>query len=105
MKRRLKLTPRAQEQLAGLSSSPGHSGILKQVQKALAFLEIDPGHPGLNSHDFFSLSGRNGERVYESYAQNKTAGAYRIFWHYGPDEGTGKARVPVITIVAITSHP
>lgn len=36
--------------------------------------------------------------VFESYAQNKTPEAYRIFWFYGP----GKS---VITIPAITPHP
>jgi hypothetical protein len=33
------------------------------------------------------------------------AESYSIFWHYGPDENTGKKRTPVITIVAITPHP
>jgi hypothetical protein len=43
--------------------------------------------------------------VFESYAQNNAPGAYRIFWHYGPDEVKGKKRTPVVTIVAITGHP
>lgn len=40
----------------------------------------------------------NGEEVFESYAQNNTPGAYRIFWYYGPKR-------KMITILAITSHP
>jgi hypothetical protein len=51
------------------------------------------------------LTGLSGEKIFEAYAQNKTPGAYRIFWHYGPDEIMGKKRTPVITIVAITPHP
>jgi hypothetical protein len=43
--------------------------------------------------------------VFEAYAQNNTPGAYRIFWHYGPDETKAKKRTPVITVVAITRHP
>lgn len=38
------------------------------------------------------------EDVFESYAQNNTPGAYRIFWHYGPKK-------KMITILAITPHP
>jgi hypothetical protein len=47
----------------------------------------------------------NGEKVFEAYAQNDTPGAYRIFWHYGPDEGSGNKRIAVITVVAIIPHP
>jgi hypothetical protein len=42
--------------------------------------------------------------MFEAYAQNNTPGAYRIFWHYGPDEASGKKRIPIITIIAITRH-
>ena len=40
----------------------------------------------------------NGEKVFEAYAQQRTPGAYRVFWYYGPERG-------MITIVAITPHP
>ena len=105
MQRRLKFTAVAREQLDALGGNRAREGIFKQVNKALGYLEIDPAHPSLNSHEFTSLSGAHGERVFESYAQNDTPGAYRIFWHYGPDEVAGKARTPVITIIAITPHP
>jgi len=39
-----------------------------------------------------------GEKVFTAYAQNRTPGAYRVFWAYGPDQET-------ITIIAITPHP
>ena len=105
MHRRLKFTPTADRQLTALENSPSDAGLLAQVRKTLGFLEIDPHHPGLQTHEFISLTGANGEKVFEAYAQNRTSGAYRIFWHYGPDETKGKKRVPVITIIAITPHP
>ena len=37
--------------------------------------------------------------------EKSPSGAYRIFWHYGPDEIRGRKRTPVITVVAITRHP
>jgi hypothetical protein len=105
MQRKLRFTPTADAQLTALENSPAQAALLAQVHKALGYLEVDPRHPGLQTHEFLSLAGADGEKVFEAYAQNNTPGAYRIFWHYGPDEIKGKKRTPVITIVAITSHP
>lgn len=105
MRQKLKFTPTADAQLTALENTPARAALLAQVRRALGYLEVDPHHPGLHTHEFTSLTGVNGEKVFEAYAQNKTPGAYRIFWHYGPDEIRGKRRTAVITIVAITSHP
>jgi hypothetical protein len=68
-----------------------------KVRKTLGLMEINLRHPGLNSHKFEALSGPDGEEVFEAYVENKTPGAFRIFWYYGPRQG-------VITVIAITSH-
>lgn len=78
---------------------------MAQIKKALGFLEVNPRHPGLNTHKYTSLAGANGEEVFAAYAQNNTPGAYRIFWHYGPDDMAKRKRTAVITIIAITPHP
>jgi hypothetical protein len=104
VQRKIKFTPTADEQYTVLENAPSKDAIFEQVRKAIGYLEIDPHHPSLNTHEFTSLAGANGEKVFEAYAQNNTPGAYRIFWHYGPDETKGKKRTPVITIVAITRH-
>ncbi len=105
MLRKLKFTPTADRQLTALEKAPASFSVLAQVLKTLGFLEVNPDNPGLHTHEFTSLAGAHGEKVFEAYAQNNTSGAYRVFWHYGPDEMKGKKRVPVITIVAITPHP
>lgn len=105
MRRKIKFTPTADEQYSALENAPSKAAVFEQVQKALGYLEIDPHHRSLNTHEFTSLVGVHGEKVFEAYAQNNTPGAYRIFWHYGPDEIVGKKRSPVITVVAITPHP
>jgi hypothetical protein len=105
VQRKIKFTPTADKQYSVLENAPSQAAIFEQVRKALGYLEIDTHHPSLNTHEFTSLTGVNGEKVFEAYAQNNTPGAYRIFWHYGPDEFKGKKRTPVITIVAITRHP
>jgi len=61
-------------------------------------LQTNRKHPSLHTHKYESLKGKNGEEVFEAYAENKTPAAYRIFWHYGPGQG-------VMTILAITPHP
>ncbi len=78
----------------------------KAVKKALELLAENPRYPGLQTHPFTSLQGPGGEKVFESYAQNDTPGAYRLFWYYGPDEiDTEGNRTPVITVFAIMPHP
>jgi len=71
---------------------------LKAVRKALGYLETNLRHPGLNTHKYSSLSGPNGEEIFEAYVENNTPAAYRVFWYYGP-------KVKEITILAITEHP
>ena len=66
--------------------------------KAMALLEANPRHPGLSSHDIPPLSRRYGKRVWQSYLENRTPAAGRIFWVYGPDQGD-------ITIIGIEPHP
>ena len=105
MRRSIRFTRTANEQLNKLENSPADAAIFDQVRKAIGFLEIDPHHPSLHTHEFTSLTGINGEKIFEAYAQNNTPGAYRIFWHYGPDEVENNQRTPTITVLAITPHP
>lgn len=71
---------------------------LRKIRRTLGRIETDPRHPGLNSHKYTSVRGLNGEEVWESYVENKTSAAWRIFWHYGPGRD-------VITILTIGPHP
>lgn len=81
-----------------LKANPSDKTRYKAVKKTLKLLASNPRHPSLQTHRFMSLSGPNGEEVFEAYAQQKTSAAYRVFWYYGPTRG-------IITILAITSHP
>ncbi len=84
----------------GTGKSPEVEGLFKQNCKALANLSANPKHPSLHTHEYDSLNHPwdHKQKVWEAYAQNKTPGAYRIFWCYGPQKGQ-------ITIIAITPHP
>ncbi len=82
------------------SASGKTGGLYAQVIKCLQLLAENPRHPGLQTHVFHSIDHpyRKGDKVFEAYVQNRTPGAYRLFWCYGPDQGQ-------ITIIAITPHP
>jgi hypothetical protein len=94
----LKFTEQASNDLEELENAPSLKKRCKAVKKALGYLQKNPRHPSLNTHEYSSLSGPNGEKVFEAYAENKTPQAYRIFWIYGPAK-------QAITIIAITPHP
>ena len=106
MRRELRFTPTADEQYTRIESNPAQKGILKQVRKTLGYLETNLRAKSLQTHKFDSLIRRYGKEVFEAYVQQNTPAAYRVFWHYGTDEidKNGK-RIPIITILAIITHP
>ncbi len=106
MYRELRFAPAANEQLSSIEKDPSLKGVLKQVRKTLGYLQTNLRAKSLQNHEFVSLSRRYGQKVFEAYVQQDTPGAYRTFWHYGPDEmdGDGK-RKAIITVVLITPHP
>lgn len=75
-------------------------GLFKQVMKCVDLLAVNPRHPGLQTHEYDSIENPYDakQKVLEAYVQNRTPGAYRLFWCYGPNKGQ-------ITVIAITPHP
>jgi hypothetical protein len=90
------LSDTACAQLDKLRSNPTYATRAKAVDKTIMLL-TNPRHPGLQSHEFTSLHGPRGEKVFEAYAQQNTPAAYRVFWYYGPERKQ-------ITVIAITAH-
>ena len=70
----------------------------KKWGKALKLLSADPGYPSLQTHEIEPLSRRYGMKVWQSYLENKTSGAMRMYWVYGPDQKD-------ITIIGLEPHP
>jgi len=91
------LSDTASAQLDKLRSDQTYAARVKAVDKTLGLL-TNPRHPGFQSHEFTSLHGPHGEKVFEAYAQQNTPAAYRVFWYYGPNRKQ-------ITVVSITAHP
>jgi len=72
--------------------------LYKRLGKAMVLLSINPRHPGLQTHDIDALTRRYGMKVWQSYLENNTPGAGRIFWVYGP----GREE---ITVIGVEPHP
>jgi hypothetical protein len=70
----------------------------KKLVKTLGFLAENPRHNSLASHEIDDLTRKYGFKIFQSYLENKTPAAGRIFWTYGPDQHD-------ITVLAIESHP
>ena len=85
---------------SGKKKSSKAEGLFKQVHKAIELLSSNPKHPGLQTHMYITLEHPydRSQKVFVAYPQNRTPGAYRVFWCYGP----GKQE---ITILAITPRP
>ena len=70
----------------------------KKIGKAMYHISQNPRHTGLETHEITSLSRRYGMKVWQSYLENQTPAAGRIFWVYGPNRGE-------ITIIGLEPHP
>ncbi len=92
------LTDEAKNQIERLKKDKGLEKRYNAVRKAIRFLSENPRHKSLKTHEFTSLTGPKGEKIFEAYAEQSTPAAHRIFWYHGPDKNK-------ITIIAITPHP
>jgi hypothetical protein len=66
--------------------------------KAMRLLSQDPYYPSLHTHDIEPLTKRYGVKVWQSYLENNTSRAMRMYWVYGPDRQD-------ITIIGLEPHP
>ena len=73
-------------------------GLYLKWGKALKKLASNPMYPSLHTHDIKPLSRRYGRKVWQSYLENKTSGARRMYWVYGPEKND-------ITIIGLEPHP
>jgi len=89
----------ADERLTALQSTKSRKSICKAVEKAIFFLAENPKDPSLNTHEYSSITGPDGTKIFEAYAQNKAPCAYRIFFCYHPPKSD------VVTITMITPYP
>ncbi|MFI5534532.1 hypothetical protein ACIA8O_38955 [Kitasatospora sp. NPDC051853] len=77
---------------------------LRRVRRALERLAVDPRHPGLCSHRYQELPGHPAAvRAWTSYV-DQGAGAWRLWWSWGPADGGHDQDQTVVTVLAIGPH-
>ena len=94
----LEWTREAEDNYNSLKRDASQKKRYRAAKKTLKLLAMNPRHNSLQTHEYMSLKGPNGGKVFEAYAEQNTPAAYRVFWYYGPSRS-------VITILAITPHP
>ena len=72
--------------------------IFKKLVKTIKLLEINPSYNSLQTHEIEELTERYGMKVWQSYMENRTPRASRIYWVYGPNKND-------ITIIGLEPHP
>jgi hypothetical protein len=98
MKFKIKFSEEAKGQFLDLENSRGKVKQYKAVNKALGLMQTNLRHSSLNTHKYDAIKSPFGREVFESYAENRTPGAYRIYWCYGPERNE-------LYVIAITPHP
>jgi hypothetical protein len=83
---------------AAESLDRGEQKTFRRLLKAFHLLAANPRHPGLSTHEIAPLSRMAGFKVWQSYIENHTPAAGRIFWAYGPAKGQ-------ITVLGFEPHP
>lgn len=89
---------RLQNDYRSASISKNDLKLYKKWHNALVHLSQSPNYRGLHTHDMPELTKRYGIKVWQSYLENKTSKAMRMFWVYGPDKKD-------ITIIGLDPHP
>ena len=90
-------TDLSQKNVAGTISKKELS-LYNKWGKAMRLLSQDPSYPSLHTHDIEPLTKRYGVKVWQSYLENNTSRAMRMYWVYGPDRQD-------ITIIGLEPHP
>lgn len=72
--------------------------LYKKWGKAMKLLSNDPFYPSLKTHEIPLLSKRYGIKVWQSYLENNTNRAMRMYWVYGPNKQD-------ITVIGLEPHP
>ena len=93
------ITAAAQKELSAVATGRRADPIrAKKLRKAINTLANNPNHPGLHSHRYTSLDNAFDAPIWQSYVENHSPAAWRVWWFYGPGPEQ-------ITIVAIGPHP
>lgn len=91
------LDPLAQKVTQGAANAD-EKRLYDKLSWTFHLLSENPRHPGLNSKKVQELKKRYRLDVWESYIENQTSAAKRLYWMYGPNKQE-------ITLISVELHP
>lgn len=94
----MELWNKLQEEYRAEIISKSDLQLYKKWGNALKKLKENPQYPSLHTHEIPPLSKRYSMKVWQSYLENKTSGAMRMYWVYAPEKTD-------ITIIGLEPHP
>lgn len=97
---KLEFSIEATAELTRLVNDNGLAVQFKAVRSALGKLQLNPRHPGLHTHKYKGEKCPHGDDVFQAYAQNRTPGAFRIWFCYKPPPAKD-----TLLIISIMAHP
>ncbi len=86
------------EKVINHTSNKNELKLFKKLLSCFHKLAENPKYPGLCTHDIDTLTKRYHKKVWQSYLENHTPSAGRVFWVYGPNKSD-------ITIIGLEPHP
>ena len=95
----VRLSPAVSEWLRAAKATPGLARRFKKAQKAIGLMrDVGPHHAGFNTHPMKTLLGPDGRTIFNSYVENHTPGAWRMYWVWWDESRT------IVYVVSIGPH-
>ena len=81
------LSPGVDAWLKTAKDQPALKRRYEKVKRAIKVMrEVGPSYPAFESHRMKHLAGPGRRPIWNSYIENRTPGAWRMYWVYGEDE-------------------
>ncbi|MBR7191910.1 hypothetical protein [Gordonia sp. SCSIO 19800] len=78
---RIDLSPSVDEWLRHAAVTASLRGKFKKARRAIRMMnEVGPSHPSFCTHQMQHLKGPDGRTIWNSYVENKTPQAWRMYW-------------------------
>lgn len=81
---RVDLAPDVDNWLRCAKDAPWLKSRFKKARKAIRMMrDVGPSHPGFETHKMQHLKGPDDLPIWNSYVENNTSNAWRMYWVYG----------------------
>ncbi len=83
----VRLAPDVNNWLLAAQDTPWLKDRFEKVRKAIKMMrEVGPSHPGFCTHKMKNLPGPGGRPIWNSYVENRSSNAWRMYWIWDESE-------------------